>query len=487
MTCHNSPKRPAPRASSGLALAVMAALSWNASRAPALAQDAASSNPPAQGPMTIPGDGGQRSDAARPAPVYSIEDLADLLAPIALYPDPLLALVLSASTFPVQVVEADRWIAENPAAVARRDFREVDAKPWDGSVQALVRFPEEIRMLAEHLEWSQSIGLAFSLQPADVMAAVQMLRAKAESVGNLKSTPEQVVTVREESGARVIYIAPANPERIYVPRYNPTTVFTSPLTGAIVFASGIVVGSLWNSRWGWNNRTWNQVWINQPVWNPPPPNWNPRPDRPGAGRPPAPWRPDRPGVRPERPDLRPDRPGATRPDRPDLRPDRPGTRPDRPGVLPERPNLRPDKPGATRPDRPDLRPDRPDTRPDRPGVSRPDRPTVKPDRPAAGRPPGASQRPADAKRPQNARPKPSARPQKPATRPAQPGARPQARPTQPQRARPQARPAQPQRARPQARPAQPQRARPAQQRARPQARPAQPQRARPQQRPARNR
>jgi len=451
VTCHNSPKRPARRASSGLALAVMAALSWSASRAPAIAQDAPSSNPPAQGPVTIPGDGAQRSDAARPAPVYSIEDLADLLAPIALYPDPLLALVLSASTFPVQVVEADLWIAENAAAVARRDFKEVDAKPWDGSVQALVRFPEEIRMLAEHLDWSQSIGLAFSLQPADVTAAVQMLRAKAESVGNLKSTPEQVVTVRQESGTRVIYIAPANPERIYVPRYNPTTVFTSPLTGAIVFASGVVVGSLWNNRWGWNNRTWNQVWINQPVWNPPPPNWNPRPDRPGAGRPPGPWRPDRPGVRPDRP------------------------------------NLRPDRPGATRPDRPDLRPDRPETRPDRPGVSRPDRPTAKPDRPAAGRQPGASQRPADAKRPQNVRPKPGARPQKPATRPAQPGARPQARPAQPQRARPQARPAQPQRARPQARPAQPQRARPVQQRARPQARPAQPQRARPQQRPAHNR
>ena len=424
---------------SGVVLAGFVALGWSASAGPVWAQS--SSVPGLQTPATSPSDGSQSTDATRAAPAYTIDDLSYLLAPIALYPDPLLALILSASTFPVQIVEADRWIAANADAVARGDFRQVDDMPWDGSVQALARFPDEIRLLADHLDWSQSLGMAFSLQPVDVTAAVQMLRAKAEGVGNLKSTPEQVVTVREDGGSRVIYIAPTNPERIYVPRYDSSLVFTTLLPSAFIFATGVVVGSAWNNRWGWNNRTWNQVWINQPVWNPPPPNWNPRPDRPGAGRPPAAWRPDRPGVRPERPNLRPDRPVA-RPDRPNLRPDAPGVRPDRPGVT------RPDRPGASRPERP--------------AVNRPERPNVRPDRPAAGRQPGASNRPANVQRPQNVRPRPAARPQQPAARPPQQRARPQARPTPQQRARP------------------------AQQRVRPQARPQQ-QRVRPQQRPNRTR
>ena len=255
-----------------------------------------------------------------------------------------------------------------PAAVARRDFAQLDAMALDGSVQALARFPEEISLLAAHLDWSQSLGMAFALQPADVAAAVQMLRAKAEAVGNLQSTPEQVVTAREENGSRVIYIAPSNPERIYVPRYDSSTVFTTLLPGALVFATGVIVGSTWNNRWGWNNRSWNTVWISPPVWHAPPSNWNPRPDRPGAGRPPGAWRPDSPGVRPERPNLRPDRP-VVRPDRPIARPDVPGSRPDRPRVN------RPDRPGAESErqiDRPNVRPDRPNARPNvRPPVRQP--------------------------------------------------------------------------------------------------------------------
>jgi hypothetical protein len=425
MTCpHVTRERSFAR--SGFLLAGLAIGGLSAFAGSALAQDQ-SKNPVSQAPAGVQVESARPSAPENAGPAYSIEDLSYLLAPIALYPDPLLALVLSASTFPVQVVEADRWITANPDAVARRDFRQVDAMSWDSSVQALVRFPDEIRMLAEHLDWSQSLGMAFALQPADVSAAVQMLRAKAEGVGNLKSTPEQTVTAREEGGLRIIYIAPTNPERIYVPQYDTSTVFDTLLPGALVFATGVIVGSAWNNRWGWNNRTWNQVWISPPVWNPPPPNWNPRP--PGV-RPPGAWRPDRPGVRPDRPNLRPDRPIVRPPDRPNL------------------------GPGATRPDRPGV------VRPDRPNV-RPDRPNVRPDRPSAGRPPGASVRP-DSQRPQ-ARPRPGARPQQPVSRPA------------------------PQRVRPQARPQQPPRARPAQQRVRPQARPPQQQRARPQQRPSRNR
>jgi hypothetical protein len=90
-----------------------------------------------------------------------------------------------------------------------------------------------------------------------------LLRSKAETVGNLKSTTEQTVTTREEGGSRVIYV-PANPERIYVPVYDSSLVFSSALTGALVFGTAVLVGSTWNNRWGWNNRSWNQVWINPP-------------------------------------------------------------------------------------------------------------------------------------------------------------------------------------------------------------------------------
>jgi hypothetical protein len=424
-------------------LAIIAVFGWTSVAYPVFAQ-----TPPAQTSPTQP---------AVPTAVYSMEDLEFLLAPIALYPDPLLALIMQASNFPTQLVDADNWVAANPNAVKQNDFAALDAMDLDSSVKALTRFPEVLAMLADHLDWTQSLGMASSMQPSDVTSVVQMLRAKAESVGNLKTTPEQVVTVREDSGTRVIYIAPANPERIYVPIYNTSTVFVSPVPGALVFTTAIVVGATWNNRWGWNNRGWNNIWITPPVWHPPPPNWNPqRPGRPPGARPPGAWRPDRPGVRPERPPgLRPDRPGAGRPDRPGVRPDRPVARPDRPPVV------RPDRPGGARPDRPVARPDRPAARPDRP-AARPDRPVARPDRPAARpeRPAARPQRPAARPDRPAARP-PAARPQRPAAQRPQQGARrpPQARPQQP-RARPQQ-----QRARPQ------QGARPQQQRARP-ARPA---------------
>ncbi len=229
-------------------------------------------------------------DAAKTEANYSVDDLAYLLAPIALFPDPLVALILSASTFPVQVVEAHEWIKSNPRDVAARNFSQVDAKPWDSSIQALARFPEQIAMLAEHLDWTQSLGTAFAFQQQDVTNAIQMLRAKAQSAGNLNTTPQQKVEVRETAGVRTIYIAPTNPERIYVPAYDSSVVFDTFLPAALIFTTGVIVGSAWNSRWGWNNRNWNQVWITPPVWNPPPPNWRPGPNV----RPPVAWRPGQP-------------------------------------------------------------------------------------------------------------------------------------------------------------------------------------------------
>lgn len=384
-------------------VAVIAMFGWTTTAEPLFAQ-----TPPAPDPaQQAPGAAGTPAPADQAADVYSMSDLEYLLGPIALYPDPLLALILPASTHPDQIIEAARWLENNAAAVARNDFTEVDAKPWDPSVQALTRFPDTIKMLADHPDWTESLGWAFSVQDADVAAVIQMLRAKAESAGNLKTTPEQVVTTREEGGSRAIYIAPTNPERIYVPVYDSSLVFDTVVTGALVFGTAVLVGSAWNNQWGWNNRSWNQVWI-----RPPGPGWRPpvRPIRPppGAWRPGGPGRP--PGVRPDRPGIRP--PGQ-RPDRPGtgVRPDRPGVRPDRPtlpGNRPELPGARPDRPGA-RPDRPAIRP--PAARPERP-AARPSRPEARPSRPAA-RP---QQRPAS---------RPSVQPSRPQSRPSRPQQRPQ--------------------------------------------------------------
>src|SRR6516165_8914324 len=383
-----------------LAMAVL--LFWTTAVEPVLAQ----TPPPPGSPQQTPSSGAAVEQAA---PHYSMEDLSYLLEPIALYPDPLLALILSASTFPVQIVEAERWIAFNPISVRRGDFSEVDAMDWDSSVKALARFPDVIRKLADHLDWTESLGTAVAMQASDVTTAIQLLRAKAETLGNLKSTSEQIVTARDDGGSRVIYVLPANPERIYVPVYDPGIVFSSFASGAIAFGVGVLVGSAWNNRWGWNNRRWNQIWVTPPVWHPPPPTWRPpHPGRPG-GRPPGPWRPDRPGGRPERPGGRPERPG-----RPGGRPEIPNVRPERPGGGPESPNIRPERPGRPggRPEIPNVRPERPvggpespNIRPERPGRrgGRPEVPGVRPERPSTGNEsPGGGSRPGGAQRPGNA-------------------------------------------------------------------------------------
>ena len=270
-------------------IAVSAMFVWASSVSQILAQAPAAQDAPP------PGGG-----AAPANQVYSMTDLEYLMGPIALYPDPLIALILPASTFPLQIVQADRWLSANADAVKNNDFTAADAQGWDSSVQALVRFPEIIEMMADHLDWTQSLGSAFSQQPEDVANAVQLLRAQAQKAGNLASTPQQVVTTRQESGAPVIFIEPAEPDRIYVPVYDPGVIFTTAVTTGLVFGTAFFVGSYWNNRWGWNNRNWNTIWVNQPVW---------RPGRPG-GPPPGAWRPDRPGGRPDRPGVRP--PGGVR-------------------------------------------------------------------------------------------------------------------------------------------------------------------------------
>ncbi|MEN6437912.1 MAG: DUF3300 domain-containing protein [Syntrophobacter sp.] len=210
------------------------------------------------------------------------EELDQMLAPIALYPDSLLAQVLVAATYPEQVVEADQWFKQNSDLVGDPLNAALDRMNWDLSVKALVPFPKVLDMMSAKLEWTQRLGLAFLAQQDDVMDTVQKLRARAHAQGNLKSTSEQTVVVKGES----VEIIPANPQVVYVPAYNPTVVYgpwwypayppfayspyypayvydpyyTVPgfiAAGALGFAAGVAVGSFWHTGWGhwdWGHR-----------------------------------------------------------------------------------------------------------------------------------------------------------------------------------------------------------------------------------------
>jgi hypothetical protein len=189
-----------------------------------------------------------------------------MVAPIALYPDSLLANVLVAATLPLEVVAADRWVKQNAGLKGDQLNAALDKMKWDLSVKALVPFPEVLAMMSEKLEWTQSLGEAFLAQQAEVMDAVQKLRAKAQGEGYLKTTREQTVEVKGEA----IVIEPASPTTVYVPTYNPAVVYGAwpypayppysyyPYGGAVAagvlgFAAGVAVGAAWNNGWGhWN-------------------------------------------------------------------------------------------------------------------------------------------------------------------------------------------------------------------------------------------
>jgi len=196
-------------------------------------------------------------------PVFKQEELDQMLAPIALYPDSLLSQVLMASTYPLEVVQADRWVNQNKKLKGEALAKALEAQPWDPSVKSLVNFPQVLLMMNENLDWTQRLGDAFLAQQKDVMATVQRLRAKAQKAGNLKNTKEQTVKVEKE----YIIIESASPQVVYVPAYNPTIVYgtwwypaypppvyyppsyaaTHP---AFTFAAGVAVGAAWGYAWG---------------------------------------------------------------------------------------------------------------------------------------------------------------------------------------------------------------------------------------------
>ncbi len=199
----------------------------------------------------------------------SAEDLQALVAPIALYPDALLAQVLAAATFPDQVAYGSNWLLQNTNLTGMALTQAVDAQPWDPSVKALTQFPSVLDNMAKNLSWTSALGEAYHTQTADVMSAVQLLRAKAQAAGNLKSSPE--VKIVQES-PQVIVIQPANPQVVYVPVYSPTVVYgyayvipgyyappPPPSAVAVAFGVGIAVGVMAaSSSWGYSS--WNCNW-----------------------------------------------------------------------------------------------------------------------------------------------------------------------------------------------------------------------------------
>jgi hypothetical protein len=206
-----------------------------------------------------PGAFGQPVDQ----PVFKPEELDQLLAPIALYPDSLLAQIFMASTYPLEVVQADRWTKQNKDLKGDALTAALEKQPWDPSVKSLVNFPQVLAMMSEKLEWTQKLGDAFLAQKQDVMASVQALRKKAVEAGNLKTTKEQKVVVEQET----IVIESASLQVVYVPAYNPTVVYGTwaypaypPAyyyppgyaagTALLSFGAGVALGAAWGYGWG---------------------------------------------------------------------------------------------------------------------------------------------------------------------------------------------------------------------------------------------
>src|SRR5271165_26849 len=191
-------------------------------------------------------------------PTKTPEQLQQLVAPVALYPDPLLAQVLGASTLPVKVVEADRWLQAHANLKGDALAKAVDQQPWDPSIKGLTAFPSVLDYLDKNLSWTAALGDAYYDQPKDVTEAVQVMRQKAQQAGNLKTTSQQVVTTEGST----IVIEPASTEVVYVPEYNSTVVYvegsSSSSDSGEAFAAGVAVGVLAGYEWGW--ASWGYSW-----------------------------------------------------------------------------------------------------------------------------------------------------------------------------------------------------------------------------------
>jgi hypothetical protein len=223
----------------------------------------------ATAPASFAGDTAQSATAAVQATQQSPGQLDQLVAPIALYPDALVAQILAASADPIEIVEADRWLQEESSLKGTALAQAVNGQPWDPSVKALIQFPSVLQNMDRNLAWTSALGNADESQPQAVLDAVQTMRRRAEEAGNLKSTPQETVTTEGQT----IAIQPADPEVVYVPQYDPWIVYGPPvgvypywnpypglyLGGpGLAFGLGIGIGVFAGFAWGWGH--WGADW-----------------------------------------------------------------------------------------------------------------------------------------------------------------------------------------------------------------------------------
>ena len=192
------------------------------------------------------------------------DQLDSLVAPIALYPDPLLSQTLVASTYPLEIVQLQQFLNKNKGLKDKALTDAVMKQDWDPSVQAMAVFPDLVQQLAENIGWTSDLGNAFLAQQNDVMAAVQRMRSKAAAQGALKTTEQQTVETKVVEGQTVVVVEPASPEVVYVPSYDPTAIWGAPAypyppmtypTGGrlLAFGLGMAIGAAWgHGGWGWN-------------------------------------------------------------------------------------------------------------------------------------------------------------------------------------------------------------------------------------------
>jgi hypothetical protein len=210
----------------------------------------------------------QQAAAPEAAPKVPNDQLDSLVAPIALYPDPMLAQVLAASTYPLEIIQLQQWMQQHKDLKDKALVDAVKKQDWDPSVQAMAPLPDLLKQLAENIKWTTDLGNAFLAQQGDVMDAVQRMRAKAKDAGNLKSNEQQKVETKVVESKTVVVIEQANPQVVYVPTYNPVVVYGPPVYPyppiaypppgyyaagmAISFGIGIAMGAAWGGGWGYH-------------------------------------------------------------------------------------------------------------------------------------------------------------------------------------------------------------------------------------------
>jgi hypothetical protein len=208
--------------------------------------------------------------APSPAPPPPLAPLEQLLAPVALYPDALLAQVLTSATSPGQVTEMNTWLSQSKQLQGTQLQDAAQKQGFDASFVALALFPDVVNQLASQIDWTTELGTAFLSDPKGVMNAVQKLRVQAKAAGNLVATPQQLVTTETQAGQQIIVIQPANPQVVYVPVYNPVVVYYPPPPGAVLvgFGLGIAIGvamsnNAYYAPYGWG--AWGMHWHSSTV------------------------------------------------------------------------------------------------------------------------------------------------------------------------------------------------------------------------------